>query len=166
LRPVVFVFLRGPADAPTRQVDATTLTGWLALRAVEQQAKKLEEMEKRAREIQRQRAEEAKRRQAEEAKRREAQEAEDRRQADERRAAEERRKEEERRKAKQESDARKGQGAQPAMLSPPLVPDGEATAKRAPPLPPALTIPPPPARPNVPGAATAGEPLNLLGNQN
>ena len=203
LRPVVFVSLKGPAQAPERAVDATTLTGWLALRAVELQAKKLEEMEKKAREMERQRAEEDKRRaeerrkleerlreearrHAEEAQRREAQErreAEVRREAQERREAEARSAEEEQRRAEEErrkveerqSDERRRKESEasalvePSLLPPPPPLPG-SVVRRAPPLPPALTIPNAPQShsdmrlPPPPGAF--GKPLNLLGIQN
>lgn len=40
--------LKGPVASPDRNVDVAALTGWLALRAVEQQAKKLEAIERGA----------------------------------------------------------------------------------------------------------------------
>jgi uncharacterized protein involved in outer membrane biogenesis len=43
--PDVFVGLRGPIGAPTRSVDVAALSGWLTLRAVEQQARRLEALE-------------------------------------------------------------------------------------------------------------------------
>jgi hypothetical protein len=52
-RPDVFLSLRGPLAAPARNIDVSALTGWLTLRAVDQQAKKLEAIEReRARERQ------------------------------------------------------------------------------------------------------------------
>jgi uncharacterized protein involved in outer membrane biogenesis len=45
-RPEITVGLRGPVTAPKRSLDIAVLTGWLALRAVEQQSKKLEAIEK------------------------------------------------------------------------------------------------------------------------
>lgn len=45
-RPEIAVTLRGPLSAPARAVDVSRLTGWLAFRAVEQQAKKLEAIER------------------------------------------------------------------------------------------------------------------------
>jgi len=44
-RPVVLVALKGPISAPKRSVDVSALTTWLTLRAVEQQAKRLEAIE-------------------------------------------------------------------------------------------------------------------------
>jgi large subunit ribosomal protein L24 len=56
-KPDVFVSLRGPLAAPGRNIDVSALTGWLTLRAVDQQAKKLEAAEQeRARERERVRA--------------------------------------------------------------------------------------------------------------
>jgi large subunit ribosomal protein L24 len=45
LRPEIAVQLRGPAAKPERVLDVSTLTGWLALRSVDRQTKKLEEIE-------------------------------------------------------------------------------------------------------------------------
>jgi uncharacterized protein involved in outer membrane biogenesis len=47
-RPEIAVALKGPIDAPRRTIDAGTFASWLALRAVEQQSKKLEALEGRA----------------------------------------------------------------------------------------------------------------------
>ncbi|MFA6264581.1 MAG: AsmA-like C-terminal region-containing protein, partial [Pseudolabrys sp.] len=44
-RPNIFMALRGPAVDPTRSVDISALTGWLTLRSVENQAKRLKAME-------------------------------------------------------------------------------------------------------------------------
>jgi hypothetical protein len=44
-RPEIVVSLRGPLAAPKRNIDASALAGWLALRAVDQQSKKLEAIE-------------------------------------------------------------------------------------------------------------------------
>jgi hypothetical protein len=49
-RPEIVVAYRGPLAAPQRSVDASMLVTWLALRAVEQQAKQLEELENKRRE--------------------------------------------------------------------------------------------------------------------
>jgi len=46
LKPEIALQLRGPAAAPERTIDVSALTGWLALRSVEQQAKKIEALEK------------------------------------------------------------------------------------------------------------------------
>ncbi|HEY0442273.1 MAG TPA: AsmA family protein [Xanthobacteraceae bacterium] len=47
-RPEIDVALKGPVAAPQRSIDVSNLVGWLTLRSVEQQAKRLEEAEKRA----------------------------------------------------------------------------------------------------------------------
>jgi large subunit ribosomal protein L24 len=46
-RPEIAITLRGPSDAPKRGIDVAALTSWLALRAVEQQSKKLDLLEGR-----------------------------------------------------------------------------------------------------------------------
>jgi large subunit ribosomal protein L24 len=44
-RPDIFMALKGPLAAPTRSIDVSALTGWLTLRAVENQANQLREIE-------------------------------------------------------------------------------------------------------------------------
>src|SRR5262249_61920963 len=44
-RPNIFVALKGPFAAPVRSVDVSALTGWLTLRAVENQTKRLRAIE-------------------------------------------------------------------------------------------------------------------------
>jgi large subunit ribosomal protein L24 len=44
-RPEIFVSLKGPSNAPARSVDVSALTGWLTLRAVDDQTKRLRTME-------------------------------------------------------------------------------------------------------------------------
>jgi uncharacterized protein involved in outer membrane biogenesis len=44
-RPNIFVALKGPLVAPARSVDVSALTGWLTLRAVENQTKRLRAIE-------------------------------------------------------------------------------------------------------------------------
>jgi large subunit ribosomal protein L24 len=44
-RPELTIGLKGPLAAPRRTLDVSALAGWLALRAVEQQSKKLEQIE-------------------------------------------------------------------------------------------------------------------------
>jgi large subunit ribosomal protein L24 len=44
-RPDIFMALKGPVAAPSRSVDVSALTGWLTLRAVENQARKLRAIE-------------------------------------------------------------------------------------------------------------------------
>jgi large subunit ribosomal protein L24 len=46
-RPEITIALRGPISAPRRIIDAAALANWLALRAVEQQSKKLDQLEGR-----------------------------------------------------------------------------------------------------------------------
>src|SRR5712691_1357929 len=46
-RPEVVIALKGPIDAPKRRIDVAALASWLALRAVEQQSKKLDALEGR-----------------------------------------------------------------------------------------------------------------------
>jgi large subunit ribosomal protein L24 len=46
-RPEVLIMLKGPVDAPKRSIDVAALSSWLALRAVELQAKKLDVLEGR-----------------------------------------------------------------------------------------------------------------------
>ena len=47
-RPEIGIALRGPIDTPKRTIDVAALASWLALRAVEQQSKKLDVLEGRA----------------------------------------------------------------------------------------------------------------------
>jgi large subunit ribosomal protein L24 len=44
-RPDIYVALKGPLTAPSRSVDVSALVGWLTLRAVEDQAKRLRTIE-------------------------------------------------------------------------------------------------------------------------
>jgi uncharacterized protein involved in outer membrane biogenesis len=46
-RPEVMISLKGPLEAPRRTIDVAALASWLALRAVEQQSKKLDVLEGR-----------------------------------------------------------------------------------------------------------------------
>jgi large subunit ribosomal protein L24 len=50
LRPEILIALKGPWATPTRTIDANALSSWLALRAVEQQAKQIDTMERLQRE--------------------------------------------------------------------------------------------------------------------
>jgi large subunit ribosomal protein L24 len=45
VRPDIFMALKGPVAAPARSIDVSALTGWLTLRAIENQAKQLREIE-------------------------------------------------------------------------------------------------------------------------
>jgi large subunit ribosomal protein L24 len=47
-RPEIGIALKGPIDTPKRTIDVAMLANWLAMRAVEQQAKKLDVLEGRA----------------------------------------------------------------------------------------------------------------------
>jgi large subunit ribosomal protein L24 len=44
-RPDIFLALNGPVDAPSKTIDVSGLTGWLTLRAIDQQSKKLDAIE-------------------------------------------------------------------------------------------------------------------------
>ncbi len=44
-RPEIYVSLKGPSNAPTRSVDVSALTGWLTLRAVDDQTRRLRTFE-------------------------------------------------------------------------------------------------------------------------
>jgi large subunit ribosomal protein L24 len=48
-RPDVYVALRGPITSPDKTVDVSALTGWLTLRAVDRESKRLEEAEAKRR---------------------------------------------------------------------------------------------------------------------
>ena len=50
LRPTLSIALKGPWHAPSRTIDANALASWLALRAVEQQAKQVDMMEQQQKE--------------------------------------------------------------------------------------------------------------------
>lgn len=47
-RPDIYMALKGPISAPTRSIDLSALSGWLTLRAVENQAKQLRAIEQAA----------------------------------------------------------------------------------------------------------------------
>ena len=51
-RPDIFMALKGPLTAPTRSIDVSALTGWLTLRAVENQARQMREIENAQRQAQ------------------------------------------------------------------------------------------------------------------
>ena len=69
-RPEISIALKGPLDSPRRNVDVAGLINWLALRAVELEARRLEAAEQAAKRIQAQ--EEARRKQEEERRAQEA----------------------------------------------------------------------------------------------
>src|SRR5262249_39783597 len=50
-RPVMTVAVRGPLTAARRSVDVSTLIGWATMRAVDQEAKRLDEAEKERRRL-------------------------------------------------------------------------------------------------------------------
>jgi hypothetical protein len=122
LRPDIYMGISGPVAAPRHSVDVAALTGWLTLRAVEIQAKKVKALEEEAA---RRRAEEeaAARRRAEEARRRA--EAEEKRRAE----AEAKRRaiEEARRQAEDEAKLRTLLGTPGGLPAPsPALPDAKA----------------------------------------
>ena len=45
--PEIAVSLRGPVTAPRRTIDVAAFTSWLAVRAIDQQSKKLDVLESR-----------------------------------------------------------------------------------------------------------------------
>jgi large subunit ribosomal protein L24 len=47
-RPDIFMALKGPVSDPSRSIDVSALAGWLTLRAVENQAKQLKELQQKA----------------------------------------------------------------------------------------------------------------------
>ena len=47
-RPDIFMALKGPVAAPSRNIDVSALTGWLTLRSVENQAKRLKALQQAA----------------------------------------------------------------------------------------------------------------------
>ena len=56
-RPEILVLLKGPAGAPKRTVDVSTLSGFLMLRSVERQARQIDTIEAERREAERREAE-------------------------------------------------------------------------------------------------------------
>jgi large subunit ribosomal protein L24 len=55
-RPDIFIGLKGPVPTPHRTIDVSALSGWLTIRRIDQQAKKLEALEAAAREQEAERA--------------------------------------------------------------------------------------------------------------
>ena len=138
-RPEISIALKGPPAAPTRTTDVSPLVGWLTLRAVELQSKRLE-----AAEAERRNADEAAKR-VEEAAARRSNETEAARRAEAERAAETRR----------AAERTQQQAVAPA----------ETPAAGAPSIDPLPTIPPsatPMVRPSEPGI-TLGTPPALPG---
>jgi large subunit ribosomal protein L24 len=107
-RPDIFMSLNGPLAEPQKSIDVSALTGWLTLRAVENQARKLKALEEAEA---KHRAEGAKRVAEEDARRRAVEE-------------EKRRIEEARRRAEEDARARAEDEARLRELSdaPPVVP--------------------------------------------
>ncbi|WP_307276714.1 AsmA family protein [Labrys wisconsinensis] len=136
--PAIQVSIGGPLDALRRQVDVSSLTAWLTVRAAEQEAKKLEalEAEKQARD-----------KALEDARRAEA--ARMQKLVDAQRAADEARKAEEARKAaeaqKRLDDARAAE--QPRQPAPPTLPLTTPTLAQPP------AAPTAPAAPQTPSLA-------------
>ena len=50
-RPGIFMALKGPLAAPARSIDVSALTGWLTLRAIENQSRQLREIENAQRQV-------------------------------------------------------------------------------------------------------------------
>ena len=48
MRPDVVIALKGPIETPKRTIDVAAFSNWLAVRAVEQQSRKLDVLEGRA----------------------------------------------------------------------------------------------------------------------
>jgi large subunit ribosomal protein L24 len=179
-RPEILITLKGPLFTPQRTIDVSTLSGWLMLRSVERQARRLDVIEAERREVERREAErrEIERRDAErrEAERREAERREAERHETERRDAE--RREAERRDAEARSVTatvptrlpapiimEEGSLARPARPLRPTTPPQTRPAERLPALPPPLNIGPTPGAsgksgraPGSPGVAAAGGP--------
>jgi large subunit ribosomal protein L24 len=168
-RPEILITLKGPLFTPQRTVDVSTLSGWLMLRSVERQAKRLDAIEAERREMERR-----------EAERREAERRETERREAERREAE-RRDAEKKEAERREAEARAVTATVPTRLPAPIIMDESPAARaarpprpaapltrpvdRAPALPPPLNIGPPPGAsgksgraPGTSGVATASGP--------
>ncbi|MBI3705303.1 MAG: hypothetical protein HY244_16010, partial [Rhizobiales bacterium] len=52
-RPDIFMALKGPVATPSRSVDVAALSGWLTLRSIENQAKRIQEIERAQQELER-----------------------------------------------------------------------------------------------------------------
>jgi large subunit ribosomal protein L24 len=142
-RPEIYVALNGPVDAPNRSVDVSALLGWLTLRSVDVQAKRLD-----AAEEQRRATEEAVRRAEEAAKQRAARAAAE---AEAKREAAKREEEAKREAAKRDADQR----AREAALSndQPNIMREEAAPEVKPSSPISGPVPIPPVRPRSPSAS-------------
>ena len=114
VRPDIYMALKGPLTAPERSIDVSALSGWLTLRAIENQAKRVKELEdarRKREEAERQRQEVLRKQQEAEARKRQEAEAH-KRQQDE--AARKRREEQAAREQDQQPIA-------PARNTPPAV---------------------------------------------
>ncbi len=178
--PQVGLTFRGPLAAPVRRIDVAPLTGYLTVRAFEQEVRRIEalqadiqEKQRLVRELRRFRQEAARRereaveeakRQAEEEVRLKA-EAEARRKAE----AEARRKAEEETRRKAEEEARRRAEEEAARLraeEAARAPEPASRNGREPsviqPLPPAINITPPPGFEDPPEPRATGDPLSLV----
>lgn len=125
-RPDIFMALKGPVAAPARSIDVSALSGWLTLRAIENQARRVQELEEIAR---REREAEQKRREAEQ-KRREAEQRLREEAERERREAERRRREAEQHRL--EEAARKHREAEQKRVEEAAGKRGEAAPANGP----------------------------------
>jgi hypothetical protein len=119
-RPDIFMSLNGALAAPQKSTDVSALTGWLTLRAVENQAKKLKALEEAEA---KRRAEEAKRIAEEEARRRAVLE-------EKRRLEEARREAEAQARARAEDEAKLRSLTEEPSPIPVLAPAGLPTASK------------------------------------
>jgi uncharacterized protein involved in outer membrane biogenesis len=122
-RPDIFMSLNGLLAEPQKSMDVSALTGWLTLRAVENQTRKLKALEEAEA---KRRAEESRMRAEEEARRRVAEEARRRVEEDRRRAEEEARA-----RAEDEARLRALTDAPPVMpVLAPSLPDAKPESKK------------------------------------
>jgi hypothetical protein len=112
VRPDIYMALKGPLTDPTRSIDVSALTGWLTLRAIENQARRVQELEEAAR-----KRAEAERKRVE---------------AERKRAEAERKRQEEAARMRQEEEARKRAAAALKQSAPPAPPSGTPAAASAP----------------------------------
>lgn len=160
VRPDIFMALHGPFSDVSRTIDVSALTGWLTLRAIENQAQRVKELEEAAR-----KRREAEERRLEEERQRQAAERQRQEEERKRREAAERQREEEERARRQAAQQRElpasPQSAEPpapagdgrfAPQEPPrsgsdstsLPTTAPSRERRAPPLPAPIDIGPPP----------------------
>ena len=156
VRPDIFMALQGPVTEPTRSIDVSALSGWLTLRAIENQAKRVHELEEAAR---KQREAEQKRREAEQ-KRREAEQK--RREEAERRRLDLERKRQEAEQRRLEDEQKRREAAQRRIAPVPSLADRKgAPGAIAPP----IFMPPveltPRMKPATEAAPTLPAPINI-----